>query len=337
MMSGRHAVLAAAAATVVVCAALRLRWLQRRLLALEAEVARAHKLRQDERNGRTAAEKKLRKGAVPAAAEAKADDPQQQLRRYRPIGRIESCFVERRGTPRQGLLVPAARARLRVDARVIQPRAALDGLEAFSHVWLLYEFHENTNAAKAPGHGAANEACPQVRAKVHPPGLGGERIGLFATRTPHRPNPIGLSVARLLSIEGDTLLLGGADLIEGTPVLDVKPYLRHDVHADACVPSWCENRTDASCIAEVRFSEAAGGQLAAAVEAHALRFYTDAATARAAIEQTLQLDIRSVHQGRGQASDAADGQAYACRFDALHVRFTTYATHVLVASVEVAR
>ena len=219
----------------------------------------------------------------------------------------------------------AARSRLRLDATVVQPAAALDGLGAFSHVWLIYEFHENTNAAKQHA----------IKAKVHPPGLAGERIGLFATRTPHRPNPIGLSVARLMSVEGGTLLLGGADLIEGTPILDVKPYLRHDLVEDARVPAWCEHRSDASLIAEVRFSEKAQAQLQAAVEARRLRFYEDAPTARLAIEQALQLDIRSVHQGRGQAVTDAAGQEYSCRLDALHVGFTTYATHVLVTSCEV--
>jgi len=102
-------------------------------------------------------------------------------------------------------------------------------------VWLLYDFHENTNATKLKplggssggGDGGSSSSSggsrtSQVKAKVHPPGLGGERVGLFATRTPHRPNPIGLSAARLLEIRGDTLVLGGADLVDGTPILDVK-------------------------------------------------------------------------------------------------------------------
>lgn len=328
---------------------------KRKCRLLIDEVLRVTKLREQERTGRTAAERKLRqqvtaptRGGYQQQEEASSSS---QLS-YRPIGKIASCFVERRGTPRQGLLVPAARAKLRVDASIVQPTPALEGLGGFSHVWLLYDFHENTNASKVAaleGGGArqpgkqqtgqkqSQKQAPrveQVRAKVHPPGLSGGKIGLFATRTPHRPNPIGLTVARLLAVEGDTLVLGGADLIDGTPVLDVKPYLLHDVHSDASVPLWCEKRTDSSLIADVRFSEEADAALAAAVARRALRFYTDGQTLKAAIEQTLQLDIRTVHQGRGQAVDAAAGQQYSCRFDALTIDFTTYATHVLVTRIE---
>ena len=260
-------------------------------------------------------------------AAAEAADSSSSGCSYTPVGYMESCFVERRGTPRQGMLAPEARAKLRIRASVVQPAAALDGLSGFSHVWLVYDFHENTNAGKS---------AEKIKAKVHPPGLAGGKIGLFATRTPHRPNPIGLTCARLLAVDGDTLVLGGADLIHGTPVLDVKPYLRHDIQSDATVPSWCEKRSDASLIAEVRFSEAATTQLDEAIKTRRLLFYSDAPTARAAIEQMLQLDIRSVHQGRGHAAASTEGQRYTCRFDALRVDFSTFATHVLVTDVAVA-
>lgn len=298
---------------------------RRREAAARAEAARAVQLRSEERAGRTAAERKLRQqqqlldqqgekkptprpGAAPLPACT-----------YRPIGRIASCYGERRGCPRQGMLVPAARAHLKLLPGMVQPAAALEGLEGFSHVWLLYDFHENTNASKL------GDGPQQLRAKVHPPGLGGARTGLFSTRTPHRPNPIGLSVARLIELRGDTLVLGGADLIDGTPVLDIKPYLRHDLQPDASVPEWCERRTDSSQIAEVRFSAEADEQLARLVPR--LRFYEDVAMARDAVCQTLQLDIRSVHQGRGRSSD---GQRYEVHLDALAIEFSTFDTHVLV-------
>ena len=257
---------------------------RRRARKLRREVVRLEQLRLAERSGRTAAERQLRRLAAAAQCEPAAEQPALRQCRFRPIGTIESCYMERRGTPRQGLLAPAARSRLRLNRQVVQPEA-LEGLEGFSHVWLIFEFHENTNSSKvaaaftsdsgagAQDHdaalskrargrirqkqvkGAADHAtcmegltktceeraapsaeCAQdtrccgppvrisrVRAKVHPPGMLGSAIGLFATRTPHRPNPIGLSAARLLAIEGDVLLLGGADLIDGTPVLDIKP------------------------------------------------------------------------------------------------------------------
>ena len=127
-----------------------------------------------------------------------------------PIGFLKSCYPDKFGTPRQPGLVPSAQAELKLRSD-LQPELALQGLEGFSHIWLIFLFHKNQSA--------------RYHAKVHPPRLEGEPIGLFATRTPHRPNPIGLSLVELVEIRKDTLILAGIDLIEGTPILDVKPYL----------------------------------------------------------------------------------------------------------------
>ena len=241
---------AAAAGAVLLAYILRLR---AQLAVARADAAKAVRLRLEERAGRTAAERRLAQ-KTPDAATAGT--------RFAPIGRLESCYAERRGTPRQGQLAPAARARLKLDASVVTPAAALEGLAAFSHVWLLYEFHQNTNAAKTPQR--------MVRAKVHPPGLDGGRCGLFATRTPHRPCPIGLSVARLLEVRGDTLILGGADVVDGTPVLDVKlPSPRHPARrARARV---VERRDDASRLTDVQFAPAAEASLRRAARPRLLR------------------------------------------------------------------
>ncbi len=127
-----------------------------------------------------------------------------------PIGFLKSCYPDKFGTPRQPGLVSGARAELKLRSD-LQPELALQGLEGFSHIWLIFVFHKNQAA--------------RYHAKVHPPRLGGEPIGLFATRTPHRPNPIGLSLVELVEIQKDTLILEGIDLIDGTPILDLKPYL----------------------------------------------------------------------------------------------------------------
>ncbi|MEK2689788.1 tRNA (N6-threonylcarbamoyladenosine(37)-N6)-methyltransferase TrmO [Bdellovibrio sp. GT3] len=127
-----------------------------------------------------------------------------------PIGYIESCFKDKFGTPRQPGLVKSAWAKLKIRAD-LQPEEALQGLEGFSHVWLVWVFHQNKVA--------------RYHAKVHPPRMGGKSIGLFATRTPHRPNPIGLSLVELVKVEKDGIIVSGADLVDGTPILDIKPYL----------------------------------------------------------------------------------------------------------------
>jgi len=126
------------------------------------------------------------------------------------IGKIESCYQDKFGTPRQPGLAPSSWARLRIS-KEWQPELALEGLEGFSHLWVIFLFHQNTNL--------------RYHAKVHPPRLGGKQMGVFATRSPHRPNNIGLSLVKIEKIERDSVYLSGIDLVDGTPVLDIKPYL----------------------------------------------------------------------------------------------------------------
>ena len=129
-----------------------------------------------------------------------------------PIGHIRSMFAKKNGTPRQSGLSQLARASLTVDKTVFtNPDHALQNLDQFSHVWLVWLFHQNQE-------GAASGA---VKAKVAPPRLGGPRVGVFSTRSPHRPCPIGLTLARIERVDGDTLYVTGVDLIDGTPVLDL--------------------------------------------------------------------------------------------------------------------
>ena len=142
--------------------------------------------------------------------------------RFEPIGVIRSCFREKFGIPRQPGLVSEARATLELLPPYNSPEA-VRGLKGFSHLWLIFVFHEIP----------AGRWQPTVR----PPRLGGhQRLGVFATRSPFRPNPIGLSAVRLERIERDqsrlVLHLTGADLLDGTPVLDIKPYVPY---AD-CIP-----------------------------------------------------------------------------------------------------
>lgn len=137
-----------------------------------------------------------------------------------PIGFVRSCFKEKFAIPRQPQLAPAARGVLELVSPFDQAHA-LEGLEQVSHVWLLFLFHQ------------ALEAEPRLR--VRPPRLGGNRmVGVFATRSTHRPNGIGQSVVRLERIESGRLHLSGIDLLDGTPVLDIKPYVPYaDAIADA--------------------------------------------------------------------------------------------------------
>ncbi len=128
-----------------------------------------------------------------------------------PVGFMRSCFKEKFAIPRQPQLAPAARGVLELVAPFDQGDA-VQGLEQVSHVWLLFVFHQ------------ALEDKPRL--KVRPPRLGGNRsMGVFATRATHRPNGIGQSVVRLDKVEPGRLWLSGIDLLDGTPILDIKPYV----------------------------------------------------------------------------------------------------------------
>ncbi|XP_041640801.1 tRNA (adenine(37)-N6)-methyltransferase [Cheilinus undulatus] len=129
-----------------------------------------------------------------------------------PIGYISSCFSAKNGTPRQPTVCGPSRAELRIQQRVFNnPEHALVGLEQYSHVWIIFLFHKN-------GH-------LSYKAKVKPPRLNGQRVGVYSTRSPHRPNALGLTLAKLDRIVGDTLHLSDIDMIAGTPVMDIKPYI----------------------------------------------------------------------------------------------------------------
>ena len=135
-----------------------------------------------------------------------------------PIGIVRSCFGGKFGIPRQPGLCPSAWGELVFHEPFRSPEA-IRGIEGFSHLWIVFGFHET----------AAQGWKPTVR----PPRLGGnQRVGVFASRSTFRPNALGLSLVKLEGVEwhtphGPTLLLGGLDLLDGTPVYDIKPYLAY--------------------------------------------------------------------------------------------------------------
>lgn len=209
----------------------------------------------------------------------------------RPIAHIRSDFAGKFGVPRQSGLVEALEALVVFEPAYRDP-AALRGLEGFSHVWLLWVFDRAVREGWSP--------------TVRPPRLGGNaRLGVFATRSPFRPNPIALSAVTLAGMEetaewGTVLRVRGADLMDGTPILDVKPYLPY---AD-CRP------------------EALGGFAAAAPDGEALAVECPAALwekvppdRREALRAVLALDPRPKYQDD-------PGRVYGFGFAGLEVRFS---------------
>lgn len=141
-----------------------------------------------------------------------------------PIAHIENAFATKFGVPRQsGIVAIESRIVFEPEYRVAE---ALHGIEDFEYIWLIWQFSEAVREGWSP--------------TVRPPRLGGnQRMGVFATRSPFRPNNLGLSSVRLLRIEsttskGQVLVVEGADLMDGTPIYDIKPYLPYtDSHPDA--------------------------------------------------------------------------------------------------------
>ena len=161
------------------------------------------------------------------------------------IARIHTDFPTKFGIPRQSGIIPSLQGKI-----VFEPEyrnaEAVRGLEEFSHIWLLWEFSEAVRDSWSP--------------TVRPPRLGGNvRKGVFATRSPFRPNPIGLSSVRLEKVDidpqlGPVLYVSGADLMDGTPIYDIKPYIAYtDSHPDA-VSGFAS--TPAEYLLDVDFPEA---------------------------------------------------------------------------------
>ena len=252
-----------------------------------------------------------RLASVSANADRADDANEVELYPLRPIGRFRSSFSRRNGTPRQPRLVPLARGRLTLRRHV--PPAALEGLEAFSHVWIIYVFHGNTDLQRAMGAGdearrgdGAVQTRSTSRAKVRVPRLNGERRGVFATRTPHRPLPIGLSLVEVRAVDSErgVLEVGGADLIDGTPVLDVKPYVPFCealAPPAARAPDWVDFTMDLHeplTIESVEWAPGARERLREVWERRgaARSLYASSAEFCAFCAEALSFDIRSAHR-----------------------------------------
>ena len=218
------------------------------------------------------------------------------------IARIHSDFKEKFGIPRQSGLVPQTRARI-VFEKEYRVADALRGIEGYSHLWLIWSF------SKAEREGGS----PTVR----PPRLGGNaRMGVFATRSPFRPNAVGLSCVELVEVklhtpDGPVLIVGGADLLDGTPIYDIKPYLPH---AD------CHPEATGSCSAEK-----VGYALRVDFPEHLLALVEE--SRREVVMQLLSQDPRPSYQ-----SDAS--RVYGMVYGDQNIRFTVEGGVLTVCAVE---
>ncbi|CAA7050185.1 unnamed protein product [Microthlaspi erraticum] len=301
------AALAFTLAVVSVSATVSLyRWRRRgedlecRIEELEKSLGSTREKSASERRGRVKAQQALRE----ALSQSESNDLHNTIYPMRPIGTIQSCFSTRNGTPRQPLLVSLARACLKFDQALVPP-ASLEGLEEYSHCWIIYVFHLNTDIEKL----WRKPSQSKLKAKVRVPRLNGERKGVFATRSPHRPCPIGLTVAKVEEVQKDRILLSGVDLVDGTPVLDIKPYLPYsDSIQGASVPNWVKEEC-LLAVASVTFSDTFSSSITSCwklIEKKSL--YSSADEFKSLITQVLSWDIRSMSQ-RNKPQDTSDADS----------------------------
>jgi tRNA-Thr(GGU) m(6)t(6)A37 methyltransferase TsaA len=217
--------------------------------------------------------------------------------RFEPIGWIESPFQEKFGIPRQSGLVRGAKGVIRLRDHDFL-RRAIEGLEGFSHLWAIWIFHEHD----------ALEWKPSIR----PPRLGGaRRVGVLASRSPHRPNPIGLSAMKILSIDasaqgGPRIEVEGVDVLDGTPLLDLKPYLPYADSFPEATSGWASEQIART---PVEFEPQALEQIQG-IERSGVAL-------RSLIIEVLELDPRPAFQKRKLSPQSAEAQGLRFGFELL--------------------
>jgi len=237
----------------------------------------------------------------------------------RSIGMCHTVFASKRGVPRQGMLAPHTLGVVQLHTDI--SGVALEGLEEFSHVWVVFVFSRNTNKAKVDAwrsqNGSGNVTFP---AKIRPPLLHGQATGLFSTRTPHRPNPIGLTLARVVRVDAKNrrVHLAGLDLCDMTPVLDLKPIAPGDVPTtEIQYAPWVSAERDITW--DIKITNEAIAKIAQLHSEGAMRFYESPESFTEGIRDVLGLDVRAVHQGRGDATQK--DEVHRCALDGVQVCF----------------
>jgi tRNA-Thr(GGU) m(6)t(6)A37 methyltransferase TsaA len=234
---------------------------------------------------------------------------------FTSIGTISSVFRRKYGAPRQGSVIPTARGILTLSSSI--PKESLEGLNEYSHIWIIFIFHANTNK--------------KFKARVEPPRLGGQKIGVFGTRSPHRINPIGMSVVKLdcVDINNKQIYISGLDLIDQTPVIDIKPYHPADCIKEFKQPNWMDNKIEYPLT--VHFNDSVIDQLTELINEKKLKFYHTLDEIIDAIRQSASLDPRPVYLRKRQSSS----EIYGYDLDRLNIQHTIDENNKLVTIVQV--
>lgn len=224
------------------------------------------------------------------------------------VGHIQSPYKQKFAIPRQPRLVPEAKAKL-VFSSDFNREEFVRGLNEFSHIWLLFRFHETADKGYS--------------AMVRPPRLGGnERKGVFATRATFRPNAIGMSAVKLESIEYKngqlSLLLSGIDLLDGTPILDIKPYLPYSDAMTDATAGFADTRPETDM--SVEFSDEALAFIEKQTEQPELKAF---------ISNVLKQDPRPAYKKQRESE-----QSYGMTLYDFNIRWQVRDNHNTVTSIE---
>ncbi|KAL7443472.1 hypothetical protein ACHAXM_012133 [Skeletonema potamos] len=323
--SSSNALIVTAAATVA--AAVALLYTRRQVKRQEALISKLEKTRQAERKGRIRAEMKLRthlkSHEINRSDQSEISNDDHNLH-LRCIGKIVSPYTKRMGTPRQGALVPTGKGYIQLEI----PIECVEGLELYSHAWVLFSFHANTDMPNAKAHASGFKTLSKT--KIRPP-RGDGKVGMLATRSPHRPNNIGLSLVKIVSVDkkGKRLNIAALDLVNGTPVYDVKPVVPWDQpgHHDGSkliVPSWVSQDDE---LKSVEFTTVAREQMRNLVKDGKLgpvRYGLDDAIKT--IQEVLAQDPRASNTNTNKRGSESGNNFYSILFASVEVQFRVGST-----------
>ena len=251
-------------------------------------------------------------------------------------------------------MVNSARGKIKFDKKVIQYEYYKE-LNDFSHIWILFVFHENTNEFLSVHNKSTKQKS--TKAKISPPRMHGLKVGCLSTRSPHRPNPIGLSVCKIISVQDGYIEISGMDMIKGTPILDVKPYIPYDIIPSSIKLPMIESKSNQSTelkvpawifeqdipLRKIIFDPHAFKSLENVVKNKYLTQDYSVDDFVNLITQILVQDIRSVHQGRGVNNSSSgndkhqennSSELYELNIDKVTLKFSTFQEYVRIVSLD---